>query len=226
MEGGFLSAAIPAPPWNCSTGSAILRLDMKLTTLYLIRHAQSAASLEIEEAKWPLSDVGGQQAAALTDLLDPLGIGQVYSSPYLRARDTVRPFAAKNGLDVILVDDLAERGLTRDALGRFGEVWRVSWDDLEYAPANCESSREAQERFTSAVRRIVQETTSTTIAICSHGHVIALFLRQFDEPFGREQAEALRNPDVLRLHTTGNGWLLDREFKLPGLDNVAGRFRD
>ena len=203
-----------------------LRVYMKLTTLYLIRHARSAASLEIEEARWPLSDVGGQQAAALADLLDPLSIGQVYSSPYLRARDTVGPFAAKNGLDVILVDDLAERRLTRDALGRFGEVWRASWEDMDYAPPNCESSREAQERFTRAVRRIVQETTSTTIAICSHGHVIALFLRQFDEAFGREQAEALRNPDVLRFHTTGNGWLLDREFKLPGLDSVAaGRIR-
>jgi len=150
----------------------------------------------------------------------------VYSSPYLRARRTIEPFAEHAGLRVLCDEDLGERRVTRDALGRFGEVWRASWDDLDYAPADCESSREAQERFTSAVRRIVQETPSTTIAVCSHGHVIALFLRQFEETFGREQAEALRNLDVLRFHTTGNGWLLDREFKLPGLDDVAaGRFR-
>lgn len=198
---------------------------MKRTTSYLIRHAQSAASLEVGEAEWPLSDVGTRQAAALADLLDPLNIEWVHSSPYLRARQTVEPFAEKNALRVVLDDALIERRLNRGALVRFGEVWRRSLEDLAYAPPGCESSLQAQERSTTAVRRIVQEVVSETIAVCSHGHVIGLFLRHIDETSSRERAEALRNPDVLRIHVTEDGWGLDGGFVLPGLDDVAaGRF--
>jgi 2,3-bisphosphoglycerate-dependent phosphoglycerate mutase len=198
---------------------------MKPGSLYLLRHAQSAASLEVEEAQWPLSRLGKRQATALADLLAPLNIRRVYSSPYLRARQTIEPFAEKAGLRFILDTALVERRLSKDALAQFGKVWRKSWDDLDYAPPGCESSLEAQERFTGAVRRIVQQTAAETIAVCAHGHVSGLFLRHLDGAFGRERTEALRNPDVLRIDVSRTEWALDEAFMLPGLEDVAaGRF--
>jgi len=206
--------------------SCILRIAMKPRSLYLLRHAQSAASLEVEEVQWPLSHLGKRQATALADLLAPLSIERVYSSPYLRARQTAEPFAEKTGLRLILDNALGERRLSKDALARFGEVWRRSWDDLDYAPLGCESSLEAQERFAGAVRRIVHQTAAETIAVCSHGHVIGLFLRHLDGALGRERTEALRNPDALRIDVSGTEWALDGAFELPGLDEVAaGLFR-
>jgi 2,3-bisphosphoglycerate-dependent phosphoglycerate mutase len=193
--------------------------------LYLIRHAQSAPSPEVEEAQWPLSHLGRRQATVLADLLAPLNIERVYSSPYLRARQTIEPLAEKIGLHFILDNALVERRLSKDALAQFGEVWRRSWDDLDYALPGCESSLEAQERFAGAVRRIVHQTAAETIAVCSHGHVIGLFLRHLDGAFGRERTGALRNPDVLRVDVSRTEWALDEAFLLPGLEDVAaGRF--
>jgi 2,3-bisphosphoglycerate-dependent phosphoglycerate mutase len=198
---------------------------MPTTTLYVIRHARSAASLEVEETQWPLSEIGERQATALTTLLDPLGITAVHSSPYLRAQQTIVPFAESNGLQVALDGDLGERRLTKDALARFGDVWRESWDDLAYAPPGCESGQEAQARLVGAVRRIVEQATAETIAICSHGHAIGLLLHHLDERWGRDRAEALRNPDVLRIEVSETAWHLDEAFELPGLADVAeGRF--
>jgi hypothetical protein len=47
-----------------------------------------------------------------------------------------------------------------------------------------------------------------------------LFLNHIHPAFGRDEAEALTNPDVVRISADGR-FVWDQEFRLPGLENIA-----
>jgi 2,3-bisphosphoglycerate-dependent phosphoglycerate mutase len=191
------------------------------TTVYLIRHAQSRPTLETHHSQLPLSDLGQQQAISLVSLLESLDIAKLYSSPYLRCLDTIGPFADRSRLDVVIDHDLRERLVSECLIPDFEQVWARSWTDFDFRLPGCESSSAAQERFCKAVRRIVAENPGATIAISSHGNVIGLLLNHLDNSCAREQAERLMNPDVIRLVATETTLSWDRDFRLPGLRDIA-----
>ncbi len=82
------------------------------TEIFLVRHAASIASKDIPEADWPLSPAGVRQAQHLAEALQPLQIDVVFSSPYVRAKATVEPFAQTAGLRVQVMAELRERKVT------------------------------------------------------------------------------------------------------------------
>ena len=190
------------------------------TTLYLIRHAQSHQSRKTDNAEWPLSARGHEQAAALAPLLQPLGIGTLYSSPYIRARQTVVPFADQAGLGIEIHQGLRERRISRGLIDNFFEVWAQSWDDFDFALPDCETSTDAQERFVGAVRSIVDRYPGQTLGIAAHGNVISLFLNHVDPAFGRADADALQNPDLRKVVHRDGAYHWDRTFRVDALAEI------
>jgi hypothetical protein len=61
----------------------------------------------------------------------------------------------------------------------------------------------------------------SVVGVSSHGSVIALFLNSIDTSFSRNQADKLRNPDVIKIIATENGFHWDRDFSLSGLADIA-----
>lgn len=80
--------------------------------LLLIRHCEATA--QYPDA--PLTAAGTKAAETLGAGLRDLSPDAVYSSPYERARATVRPFAVLAGLPVRLDDRLRERVLSEHEL--------------------------------------------------------------------------------------------------------------
>jgi phosphohistidine phosphatase SixA len=79
-------------------------------TSVLVRHASAG-----DKARWsgddrlrPLDAGGREQAAELVELLRPLGIRRVVTSPYVRCVETVEPLAAALGLPLEHDDRLGE----------------------------------------------------------------------------------------------------------------------
>jgi 2,3-bisphosphoglycerate-dependent phosphoglycerate mutase len=120
-------------------------------TFYLVRHAQCIATPALGFSGWPLSPVGARQAGQLADLLGPLGIAQVFSSPFVRTLATATPFAQKHALDILVIHDLRERLIVNDGCHPSDEVWRKSWEDFTFALADCEPSATAQTRICKAI---------------------------------------------------------------------------
>ena len=87
-------------------------------SIHLIRHAQagSRARWEGDDELRPLSDRGERQAELIATALAPAGIDEVWTSRYVRCRQTVEPLGA--ALDVQVHDHatLAEGGWGTDAL--------------------------------------------------------------------------------------------------------------
>ena len=189
-------------------------------TLYLVRHAQCLPKKSRPFSDWSLSMVGARQAEELASLLSPLEITNVFSSPFVRTLETARPFAQKHGLVIRVVDDLRERLLTNEAGLPSDEVWRKSWEDFSFCLPGCESSLAAQARICRAIGGIAQSAKGTS-AIFTHGNVIPLFLNALRRTVGRADAEALTNPDVLKIRWGGGAFAWDRTFRLPGLAHIA-----
>ncbi len=192
-----------------------------MTTIYLIRHAQSHPSIRMQDSQWPLSTRGRAQAEALSLLLEPLGIRELWSSPYRRCLETVAPFAKRAGLRFQLHDGLRERNIAGGIVDNFSEIWSKSWKDFGFALPGCESSTVAQARFVQTVGEILRTSDAATIGVCAHGNVLGLLLNHIDEANGRAETESLLNPDVLRVLVADDQITWDRTFRLPGIKSLA-----
>ena len=74
--------------------------DGTAAVVYLVRHAEKTHAGRDPE----LSEAGRQRAAELADLLRDAGIGQIYSTDFIRTRETVSPLAERLGLETRLYD--------------------------------------------------------------------------------------------------------------------------
>lgn len=173
---------------------------MAATTIYLVRHAQSRPTLDVPEPDWPLSELGREQARALVPAMIGLGIGVVYSSPYLRALHTVLPLAEALQLQVRVEHGLHERVLSRRNLG--DEYWATVeryWGDPDFALPDGESNRACARRIVPAIDALAARHPGETLALASHGNALAIYLGTIDPDFGYERWRAMRNPDLFRV---------------------------
>ena len=190
---------------------------MPSSTIYLLRHAESAPSEPIAEADWPLSDTGQAQARIWADRLWALFAGaappRVISSPYRRAIDTVQPLCDRMRLKVSLEPDLRERvGGHADGIG-FDFPMRRAWEDFDFALPGGESNRVCQTRVVDCVRRLATGPDGVLL-LSSHGLAITLFLNHVEPSFDLADWRAMRNPDLFKVRLDGAEFSWDRTFRL------------
>jgi len=199
---------------------------MNETTIYLIRHAQSDPRASRNHTDWPLSTTGEKQALALSSLLYNLEIDKFFTSPFLRCKQTIEAYVKRYNINIEVEDDLRERLITKEIVEGFYAIWCKGWEDFEFSLPGCESSAVAQKRFVNAVTKIVEANPGETIALSTHGNVIGLFLNWIDSSAGREEAEAINNPDVLKIIVEDGVYYWDSKFILPGITEISTDFRE
>jgi broad specificity phosphatase PhoE len=118
-------------------------------------------------------------------------------------------------------DDLRERHVVDTVADDFSEIWKKSWADFHFSKPGCESSFQAKIRFVNAVEEVVDSHKGSVLGISTHGNVLGLFLNFIDSNFHRQEAEKIRNPDVLRIVARSGRYEWDQDFSVPGLDELA-----
>lgn len=186
-----------------------------MTTLILVRHAQSAPDPALPERDWPLSGLGRRQAADLAPVLQALGVDALASSPYIRAIDTLRPYADAAGLSIAVEEDLRERALggwlpdlaqVEDAVARMHA-------DLDFRLEGGETGRACVARFEAALVRVVAANRGRTIAVGSHGGVLGHLLARQGEPLAGAFWRRIRNPHIFVFDAAGPlRWTAERTF--------------
>jgi 2,3-bisphosphoglycerate-dependent phosphoglycerate mutase len=193
-----------------------------VTTLILVRHAQSAPDPALPNRDWPLSELGRQQAADLAPVLKALGVDVLASSPFVRAVETLRPYADAAGLSIEVDEDLRERALggwlatTEEA----EEAIRRMHADLDFALEGGETGRACLARFEAALARVVAANPGRTIAAAAHGGVIGHLLAS-QAPLEGEFWRRIRNPHIFVFDARGPlKWVSERAFD--GTPGVQG----
>src|SRR5690554_3471376 len=95
--------------------------------IYLIRHCIA----EGQSADAPLMELGREQANKLTEFLEPKNFDFIISSPYERARRTIKPLAEKLSMEINIDDRLKERVLSNKNHMDWREMLRKTFDDLD-----------------------------------------------------------------------------------------------
>lgn len=173
-----------------------------MSVFFLIRHAH--ADWVPDESR-PLSDQGYRGATRVADLLSPMPIRVIYTSPARRARQTVEPLAARLGLPIHTVPDLRERELGSVADGDFLEAVEATWSDPSFAHPGGESHAAAQRRGVAVLRRLQELHRGEHIVLSTHGTLLALILQYYDRSVGFALWRSLTMPDIHALSVGANG---------------------
>lgn len=162
--------------------------------IYLIRHCKANG----QEPAAELTEEGYLQARQLADMLGDRSIDRIVASPYQRAISTIQPLAERVGLPIQRDDRLCERILSTNDLPDWMDHLRLSFDDLDLKLPGGESSREAMIRGASVIEDLIQRP-GESVAVVTHGNLMSLVLKYYDDSFGFEAWRQLSNPDVYEL---------------------------
>ena len=108
-----------------------------------------------------------------------------------RAPQTVLPLAEQRGLSID--PGLGERIVSDGYVDDWEGVMAQSWADFDFALHGGESNRQCQTRMLATMHRLAERHLGATIALGTHGIVIALALKTFT-PFAFETWQAMPEP--------------------------------
>lgn len=158
--------------------------------VYLVRHCSATGQLPGAE----LSQAGRQQANELASFFKDKNIHHIISSPYIRAVDSIQPTAQSKNIPITIDDRLAERVLSSSNLPNWLELLEQTFTDLELKLDGGESSREATDRAI----KVVNESPNNCVLV-THGNLMSLILKHFDDSIDFQDWKSLSNPDVYTL---------------------------
>lgn len=160
-----------------------------MTLLLLIRHAvtdMTGKRLYGRSEGIVLSEEGREQAATLARRVSEVPLDALYSSPLERCLETAQPISQATGLRVETLEGVLEidygewTGRPFTSL-RGTRLWKEFHGPTPSAPRfpGGETLAEAQRRAVTAVDSVVQMHPKQTVAVVTHGDVIALALAHY-----------------------------------------------
>ena len=192
-----------------------------MTTLILVRHAQSAPDPALPDRDWRLSEKGQRQATELAPVLAELGVDALASSPFLRAVETLRPYADAAGLQTVVDEDLRERALGgwMPDVADVEAAVRQMHADIDFQLEGGESGRACVARFEAALGRVIAANPGRTVAVGSHGGVLGHLIARQNVPLPDQFWRQIRNPHLFIFDAVSElRWIGERTFDgSPGL---------
>ncbi|MFZ3588478.1 histidine phosphatase family protein [Bacillus sp. DJP31] len=165
-----------------------------MSILYIVRHCQATG----QEMEAVLTDEGVKQANELAEFLSEYPIKRIISSPYVRAIESIKPYADKRGILIESDERLGERVLSQPNVSNWLELLHTSFEDFSLTLEGGESSAEATSRVESLIKELVG-IKEEHVVLVSHGNLTTLLLKMFDEKYGFDEWKAMTNPDVYEI---------------------------
>jgi 2,3-bisphosphoglycerate-dependent phosphoglycerate mutase len=170
--------------------------------VFLVRHASPVmpGTTGYSEISRPLTELGFRDAVALAQSLESeQNIMAVYSSPMLRAVQTVEPLASARGLAVLQIPDLVEHALAPEPIANWQEVLQKSWLAFDFSLLGGETMRQTQTRGLKVLEQVVKQHPTGDVVIGGHGTIFSLILHGLGQPVDFTFHLAMPMPALYRL---------------------------
>ncbi|MFC4404412.1 histidine phosphatase family protein [Gracilibacillus xinjiangensis] len=179
--------------------------------ILLIRHCHAIG----QHKDSPLTKEGNEQAYELARIIMQLSfpIDRIISSPYLRAKETIKPLANEFELGIEVDDRLKERTLSDEPIDDWFEILEESFHNYQFKLPGGESSKEAFNRANEVLTDCLNNDHYETTIIVTHGNLLALMLQKFQVDFGFHGWKTLTNPDVFLIQRVGGEYIIERIWK-------------
>lgn len=159
-----------------------------MSKLILIKHAKPVVTPGLPPEEWPLGEEGRAQAAALAERVRAYAPAAVVCSEETKALETGRIVGEALGVGVSALPGLREH--ERSTVPQMPTKEFISYMALLFKrPGELvlgeETAEEAYERFSEALSEIERVHEGKTLAVVSHGTVLALHLANLsgEDPF-------------------------------------------
>ncbi len=165
--------------------------------LILIRHANTQLDPEMPPHQWGLTQEGRQRCVLLAEKLEPHHPEIIFTSFEPKAVQTGEIVAQRLGLPCRVGRGLHEHERERGPIiSREKFLARVAslFSNPDQLVLGRETARQAQARCPQSVQSIMDETPHNTVAIVTHGTVMALFYAQLTAEDGYRFWQSLGLP--------------------------------
>ncbi|AAU15581.1 histidine phosphatase family protein [Bacillus cereus] len=164
--------------------------------IIVIRHCSATG----QERDAELTTDGKNQANTLATFLleQHPQIDHIISSPFVRAIDSIRPYALQANLPIQKDERLAERLLSDVPMDDWMQKLESTFTNIDIAFSGGESTKQAMDRAISLIEDILQLNHTTTLLV-THGNLLTLILKHFDHTIGFNEWRTLTNPDMYEI---------------------------
>lgn len=161
---------------------------MQTRQLILVKHAETLLTADVTAEHWPLTPEGRAQCPGLARKLLPLEVTEIISSTEPKAIETGQIVARELHLPFESALGLHEHDRSNVQLvarERFEEHMRQFFQMPHEVVYGRESADDAHTRFRAALIRLLREHPAGTLAVVTHGTVMALLLARANrrDPF-------------------------------------------
>ena len=173
-----------------------------MTRLILVKHSTPAIIESVPAREWRLSEAGRIRAGQLAGWLRLRQPHMIISSLEPKAQETAEILARQLGLDHRSVSGLHEhdrRNSPYYSTDEFQELIREFFERPTELVFGKETAGQSLARFSTAVNHVLKTFTERTIAIVTHGTVIALFVAQLTGQDGYSLWRELGLPSFVTL---------------------------
>ena len=171
------------------------------TTIYLIRHAESDHAVRDAKTR-PLTEKGMKDAEKLTAFFEDIPVSRIFSSPYLRAVQTVKPLSDKRNLPIVTDDRVREwmggRPFPHEI---FENRMREMFEDESSTNGGAESLKALKKRTREFTMHLLTRFPGETIVIGTHALALTALSMNFDQKIGLDFLMSLLpvTPFVLKI---------------------------
>ncbi len=164
--------------------------------IIVIRHCSATG----QERDAELTVAGKNQANKLATFLleNHLQIDYIISSPFVRAIDSIRPYALQANLSIQEDERLAERVLSDAPMDDWMQKLEYTFTNIDIAYLGGESTKQAMDRALSLIQDVLKLNHTTTLLV-THGNLLTLILKHFDHTIGFIEWRTLTNPDIYEI---------------------------
>ncbi|PXW91777.1 2,3-bisphosphoglycerate-dependent phosphoglycerate mutase [Streptohalobacillus salinus] len=168
--------------------------------IVLVRHCHA----EGQHKDTPLTNLGVNQARRLAEYLEKeeLFPKKVITSPYMRAVETIRPYARKHDVKIERDPRLQERILSDEPVDDWMAVVKESFEDPNYKLPGGESATDALKRFKTVIDEVNED--DEPVILVTHGNLLGLYLHEINPDYNFGDWQVLKNPDVFIVHIDGD----------------------
>ncbi|WP_077621801.1 histidine phosphatase family protein [Sediminibacillus massiliensis] len=179
--------------------------------LFMIRHCNA----EGQHKDSPLTRDGVRQSKLIADFFEKNSykLDRIISSPFLRAIESIKPYAQINHLPIDIDERLQERMLSVQPVDDWMDVLEESFNNLDFKLPGGESSNDARSRSLELINEVMADNNCENVAIVTHGNLLAILLKEFQADIGFTHWKGFTNPDIFLVQKVGGESIVERIWK-------------
>lgn len=175
-----------------------------MTHVYFVRHAKPNYNNHDDYSR-ELTEKGLADSKLVTAFLAEKSIDLVFSSPYVRATDTIRDFADTYHHEITIIDDFRERKIDSCWIEDFHGFSKRQWEDFDYKLTDGETLGECQQRNIAALNKVLREHKDKNIVVGSHGTALSTIINYYQPSFSFADFERIKGLMPWVVHFTFDG---------------------